>query len=291
MAGWSGCAPTPSRRTPSCPSTNPTHRSRGGARYVAGVVAELRPRVGATGTVTSDLPIGVGLSSSASLQIAVALALGFSGGATELARLCQRAEQRSSGVPCGVMDQMAIAHGVSGSALLLDCHDLSATPVEIPDDVAVVVVPSGQQRELAASAYAQRRDECARAEAAIGPLRLAGLDDVVRLDDPVLRRRARHVVSENARVRDFVAAIGEGRFAEAGTILDAGHASVRDDFEVTTPAVDATVRDVVSHRGVHGARMVGGGFGGVVVALCEPGTDLSPLGGFRVDPAGAPTVT
>lgn len=262
----------------------------GWGRYVAGVVAEMRPSQGAVGTVTSDLPIGAGLSSSASLQIAVALTLGFDGDATELARLCQRAEQRASGVPCGVMDQMAIAHGVRGSALLLDCRDLSVEQVEIPDGMDIVVVPSGQERELASSAYAQRRDECARAEAEIGPLRDADLDDVARLDDPVLRRRARHVVSENGRVLDVVGALRSGRFDVAGAVLSSGHASLRDDFEVTTPAVDRTVDAVSAVSGVHGARMVGGGFGGVIVAVCEAGTDLSHLGGFRVRPAGAPTV-
>lgn len=263
----------------------------GWARYIGGVVAEMRPSVGAIGTITSDLPIGAGLSSSASLQIAVALALGFDGTATELALLCQRAEQRSSGVPCGVMDQMAIAHGEVGAASLIDCHSLQVEPVPIPDGVNIVVIPSGQQRELASSAYRQRRDECAAVEAIIGPLRQAGLDDVNMIDVPVLARRARHVVTENQRVRDFVVALESSRFADAGALLAASHASLRDDFEVTSPAVDATASRVSHTAGVYGARMVGGGFGGVIVALADPGcSGLADLGGFAVEAAAGPTV-
>lgn len=241
------------------------------ARYVAGVVAELRPAVGGVGTVRSTVPLGAGLSSSAALEVAVALALGFDGPARELALTCQRAEQRSSGVPSGVLDQMASACGVPGAALLLDCATLDVSPVPLPDGVDVVIVDSGQRRALAGSAYAERRAQCEAAVAVIGPLRTATLDDVGRLDDPVLRRRARHVVSENARVVAFASALTAGDLPAAGRLLGQSHASLRDDFEVTTPELDGLVARLAATAGVFGARMTGGGFGGSVVALTEPG--------------------
>ena len=124
---------------------------------MAGVVAELRPDAGFTGVITSTVPAGAGLSSSAALEVAVALALGFDGTPVDLARLCQQAEQRASGVPCGIMDQLASAAGVDGHALLLDCTTLTVDSVPIPADVEVVAVHSGEPRRLAGSAYAERR--------------------------------------------------------------------------------------------------------------------------------------
>src|SRR4051794_4983444 len=171
------------------------------ARYVAGVVAEVRPREGLTGTVRSNVPVGSGLSSSAALEVAVALALGAGGDPIDVATACQRAEQRATGVPCGIMDQLTSAAGVDGHALLIDCTTLAVTPVPIPDGATIVVVPSGEQRALAGSAYAERRSQCEAAAAVIGPLRDATLANVATLTDPLLRKRARHVVSENARVR------------------------------------------------------------------------------------------
>ncbi|MCU1351668.1 MAG: Galactokinase, partial [Acidimicrobiales bacterium] len=188
--------------------TDPSTLDPPWARYVAGVVAELRPRQGFVGEVSTTLPIGAGLSSSAALEVAVALALGFDGSPLALAAACQRAEQRASGVPCGIMDQLASAAGLVGHALLIDCHALTVEPVALPAGVEVVVVHSGEARALAGSAYAERRAACEAAEAVVGPLRLvhepAALD---RIEDPVLRRRARHVVGENARVRAFAGAL------------------------------------------------------------------------------------
>jgi galactokinase len=241
------------------------------ARYVAGVVAELRPGTGASGTVRTTLPVGAGLSSSAALEVAVALALGFDGTPVELALACQRAEQRASGVPCGVLDQMASACGIPGAALLLDCTTLGIVPVPLPDGVSIVVVDSGQRRTLAGSAYAERRAQCEAAEADVGPLRTATVADLDRLDDPVLRRRARHVVTENARVLRMTDALRAGDVAAAGSLLVEGHESLRDDFEVSTPEIDGLVARLCATAGVHGARLTGGGFGGSVVALAEPG--------------------
>ncbi len=257
------------------------------ARYVAGVIAELRPSVGARGTVRTTLPIGAGLSSSAALEVAVALALGFDDDTRSLAQLCQRAEQQASGVPCGIMDQLTSAAGVEGALLLIDCRTLDVTPIELSEDVAVVVVDSGERRFLASSAYAVRRAECAAAESMIGPLRDATMDDLTALDDPVLVWRAKHVVTENARVLAFVEALRAGDVASAGAFMTASHTSLRDDFEVSTPGLDALVERLVATPGVHGARLTGGGFGGSVVALTEPGVDI---GGRRVRPSAGATV-
>ena len=253
--------------------TDPASCQPSWARYVAGVVAELRPTVGFTGTVTTTVPIGAGLSSSAALEVAVALALGFDGDAVDLAQLTRRAEHAASGVPCGIMDQLASAAGVAGSALLIDCHTLTVTPVPMPDDVEVRVIHSGQTRQLVGSAYGERKAAVDAAAAALGPLRL--LDDpgsVDQLDDPVVRRRARHVITENARVRRFADRLSAGDLTAAGAEMAASHASLRDDFEVSTTVLDELVDRLSATPGVYGARLTGAGFGGCVVALTAPGT-------------------
>ena len=242
------------------------------ARYVAGVVSVLRPSAGFEGAVTTTLPLGSGLSSSAALEVAVALALGFNGPPVDLALACQAAEQRASGVPCGVMDQLASAAGVAGHALLIDCSSLSVTPVALPDGVDVVVVHSGERRALAGSAYAERRAACEAAEAVVGPLRSASPGDVADLP------RARHVVSENRRVRDFAAALAAGDLRACGALMAESHRSLAEDFEVSTPALDALVEDLAGRPGVFGARLTGAGFGGCVVALAEPGALPDTLG-------------
>ena len=259
----------------------------GWGRYVAGVVAEVRPPVGGRGTVTTTLPVGAGLSSSAALEVAVALALGFQGSPLELALACQRAEQRASGVPCGIMDQLASTAGVEGSLLRIDCRSLEVVPAPLPADVEVVAVHSGQGRTLAGTAYADRRAGCEAAEREIGPLRDASLDDVTSLRDEEQRRLARHVVTENGRVLAFVDALGRGDLAEAGRLMAESHASLRDDFRVSTPALDRLVDRLTATPGVHGARLTGGGFGGAVVALCEPGAVAD---GWRLRPAAGARV-
>ncbi|QGG94243.1 galactokinase [Actinomarinicola tropica] len=248
------------------------------ARYVAGVVEVLRPAVGGRGRVRTDVPIGAGLSSSAALEVAVALALGFEGTPIELARACQSAEQVASGVPCGIMDQLASAAGVEGHALLVDCHTLDVEPVQIPDGLRIVVVDSGQRRALATSEYGARRAQCEAAEAAIGPLRSATVADVERIADAVLRRRARHVVTENERVRAAVAALREGAVDELGSLLVDGHRSLRNDFEVSTAVLDELVEALCRRPGVHGARLTGAGFGGCCVALLDADAEVPDLG-------------
>lgn len=242
------------------------------ARYVAGVVEVLRPPVGGRGFVRSNLPIGAGLSSSASLEVALALALGFRGSPVDLALLCQQAEQAASGVPCGIMDQLALAAGVEGHALLLDCESLAVTPVPLPQEVEILVVDSGTRRQLTTSFYGVRRAQCQEAEALIGPLRTATLEDVSGIATDELRRRAHHVVSENSRVRSFADAIRAADFAEAGRLMSESHASLRDDFEVSTRILDDLVEHLEGLPGVRGARLTGAGFGGCVVALVDRGT-------------------
>jgi galactokinase len=253
---------------------------------VAGVVAELRPTRGIRGKITTDIPIGAGLSSSAALEIAVALALGAQLSPLELAQLCRRAEHRASGVPCGIMDQLSVAASIAGHALMIDCGDLTSTPVPMPAGVDVVV-QFVTHRALIGSPYADRVAECALAEREIGPLRTAGLADVATIHDPVVRSRAQHVVNENHRVREFVAALRAGDPATAGQVMIAGHSSLRDLYGTSTPVMDAAVARAAARPGVYGARMTGGGFGGCLVALAEPGAHIDgwvvrPVGGARV---------
>jgi galactokinase len=255
----------------------------GWVRYVAAVIEELSPAHGIDGAVTTTIPIGAGLSSSAALELAVALALGFEGPAVDLAQLGQRAEHRATGVPTGIMDQLCIAMAREGHAMHIDCHTLDIVHVPVPDDVAIVVRLI-TRRSLEGSGYAARVRQCAAAEDLIGPLRLADLAMVERIADPLVRRRARHVVTENQRVREFADAFAAGELRRAGELMSESHVSLRDDYEVSTRSIDEAVDRLVAAPGVFGARMTGGGFGGCVVALCEPGT---PLDGWRVRPAGA----
>ncbi|MDQ3896725.1 MAG: galactokinase [Actinomycetota bacterium] len=252
------------------------------ARYVAGVVAVVRPAEGATGTVSTTLPVGAGLSSSAALEVSVALALGFEGPPLDLALACQRAEHLASGVPSGVMDQLASVLGVPGHALLIDFSALEVVHVPVPPRVDVVVVHSGQARALAGSAYAERRAQCEAAAEIVGPLREATVDDLARIDDDLLRRRARHVVTENRRVLDFADRLRAGDLAEAGRLMAASHASLATDFDVSTPALDALVAELSAVPGVYGARLTGAGFGGCVVALADA---ASPVRGWRLHPS------
>jgi galactokinase len=278
----------PERALVSLSVDDPASVSPPWARYVAGVVAVVRPAVGFQGTVSSTVPPGAGLSSSAALEVAVALAVGFEGTTRELAQACQEAEQRASAVPCGIMDQLASAAGVAGHALLIDCTTLDITPVPLPEGLDVVVVHSGVERGLGGTAYAERRAECEAAARYVGPLRAASVADVEGIDDPVLRRRARHVVSENERVRAFAEALAAGRVDHLGPLMAASHASLRDDFEVSLPALDELVERLAGTPGVLGARLTGAGFGGCVVALAEPGALVE---GWRVRAAtGASTV-
>jgi galactokinase len=259
-------------------------------RYVGAVVTVLRPPLGGSGTITTTLPVRCGLSSSASLQVAVALALGYDGDAIALAKASQEAEHIASGVRTGILDQLAITLGQAGHALLVDCASLEARPVPIPEGVEILVAHSGVARSIVGSAYAERRSECETAERLIGPLRSATPFEVDRLADPVLRRRARHVVSENARARQFSAALEMNDPRAAGRLMNDSHASLASDFEASIPELDELALRLRSLDGVLGARMTGAGFGGCVVALAETGAVRLPLRGvdaWRVLASGA----
>ncbi|HEX4819139.1 MAG TPA: galactokinase [Acidimicrobiales bacterium] len=261
------------------------------ARYVAGVVAEVAPTTGFIGQVSTTLPIGTGLSSSAALEVAVALALVGDDRVDreQLALACQRAEHRASGVPCGIMDQLSSLMGVDGHALLINCTTLEVTPVSMPDDIAIVVVDSGERRSLSTVGYADRRAEVMRAAEQLGPLAHATLTEVEALEDETLRKRARHVVTENQRVRDVVEQLGRGDVEAVGRLMTESHYSLRDDQEVTTPALDDLVDRLIATPGVFGARLTGGGWGGSVVALAAPGVldvgwTVRPSAGASVAP-------
>jgi galactokinase len=252
----------------------------GWAAYPAGVVWALReagyPAGGARMVIDSDVPRGAGLSSSAALECSVALALAdlYQLDITRpaLAAAAQRAENDFAGVPCGIMDQSASLLCEAGHALLLDCR--SGETSQIPFDTAaagleLLVIDTAARHVLADGDYANRRTECEQAAAALGVPALRDITDLgalAGLGDPVLRRRARHVVTENQRVLDTVEVLRAGRLAEAGPLLTASHESLRDDFEISWPEADAAV-DAANGAGALGARMIGGGFGGSVIAL------------------------
>ena len=257
-------------------------------RYVAGAAAVLDARTGLRGTITSTVPPGSGLSSSSALTVAACLALGATGTPAELAVTAQTAEIRANGVPCGVMDQLCSVAGVAGHALLLDCGALTVDPVPLPDDACVWVVPSGQERQLADSAYAERRDRCEEAAAIVGPLPTADLDDVERLANPLVRARARHVRTESGRVLAAADALRRGDLTTVGRLMVESHRSLATDFEVSTDVLDALVDRLLATPGVLGARLTGAGFGGCVVALATPGTVLD---GWHVRPADGARLT
>ena len=241
------------------------------ARRVAAVAAELGRERGFAGSIESTVPIGAGLSSSGALGVALALALGASAHSRlDIALLCQRAQQAATGVPAGILDEMASLHGLDGHAVLLDCHDLTVQPVPLPVG-AEVVVKNISHRTVAGSPYSDRVASCHAAEQVIGPLRLARTQDLSSLIDPVLLARARHVVTENERVRECVEALRGSDLVTVGRLMTASHVSLRDDYEVSTPALDAAVEALVSTPGVYGARLTGAGFGGCVIALATPG--------------------
>ena len=238
-------------------------------RYVAGIAAEMQNRAhGFDGEISCTIPIGAGLSSSAALEVATALALGDTTTPVERAKLCQRAEHRAVGVPCGIMDQLTVASGVRDHALLIDCHEQTISSVQLPNDVKIVVQFIAE-RKLTSSSYAERVAQCNAAEEIVGPLRLANLSSLAGITDKTIFRRARHVVSENQRVRDFAAMLRTGDLKSAGNLMIESHNSLDHDFETSTPQMNSAVAAAISQPGVYGARMTGGGFGGCIVILAD----------------------
>ena len=258
------------------------HKAEGWGAYVQGVAWALteagRGLTGWDGAIASDIPVGAGLSSSAAIELATARAFevtsGFGWEPTEIAKLCQRAENLWVGLACGLMDQLACVRGRRGHALLLDCRSLDSQWVPIPERAAVVILDTGTRRELETSAYNDRRREC---EAAARVLGVGSLRDVSEADlrsrsaalpEP-LGRRTRHVVTENARTLAAADAMRAGDAEMVGRLMNESHRSLRDDFEVSSEALDAIVEAARSAGGSFGARLTGGGFAGCAVALVE----------------------
>jgi galactokinase len=258
------------------------HSTAGGwPEYVRGMWREVAPRCdlagGADLAIAGNVPLAAGLSSSASLSVAIGVALNaVAGGALEpvtIAELAQRSENRFVGTNCGIMDPLISATGVARHAILIDCASLARSPVPIPDGVTVLVVDSHVARGLVDSAYNERRAQCEEAARALGltSLRLASaaMLEAGRADmSPVAARRARHILTENDRTVAAADKLATGDLVTLGAMMAQSHDSMRDDFEITVPAMDALValmQQAIGRDG--GARMTGGGFGGCAVAL------------------------
>jgi galactokinase len=255
--------------------------------YIAGTAWALaehgQPIRGFDGLLVSSLPIGSGLSSSAALEVVTAWALsaphGPRIGPLEVARIAQFAENQHVGVMCGLMDQFASACGVEGSALLFDCRSTEWRPVPLPDELALVVIHSGVSHGHTDNEYNDRRAACERVVAAVAAddpaVTLLRDIDMARLEayrgriDPVDYRRAYHVLTENERVLAAVAALEAHDHAALGRLMAGSQASMRDDYAITGPAIDALVEITLEVPGVIGSRMTGGGFGGCTISLTE----------------------
>ena len=273
-------------------ATQPDKRSaRGGwFGYVAGVAWSMlgagHTLGGADLAIASEVPVGAGLSSSAALEIAVARALGavvdLAWDPRHAARLAQQAEHEFAGVACGIMDQLSIAMAREGCALLIDCRALETRDVPIPGTARILVFDSGVRRELASSAYNDRRASCQRVVTALQRRHswvraLRDVDDALLAEaaaslDPADVRRASHVIAENRRPAALADAFAAGNLERAGRLMMHSHASLRDLYEVSSPELDALVDLAIVQPGCTGARLTGAGFGGCVVALVEAGS-------------------
>ncbi|WP_395640669.1 galactokinase [Pseudolysinimonas sp.] len=275
-------------------------RVTGWAAYPLGVAwalgqldADLAGARGVDLLIDSDVPVGAGLSSSAAIESAVAVALdevwALGLDRRTLARVGQHAENAVVGAPTGIMDQSASLLGIRDAAVFLDCRTLETRTIPLdlaPNDLAVLVIDTRVHHSHATGGYRDRRASCEAGAAALGvpALRDLGVDDLSRAEgmlDDVTFRRVRHVVTENARVLSTVDALGSGGPAAIGSLLDASHVSMRDDFEISVPELDLAV-SVARENGALGARMTGGGFGGAAIALA-PVAELERIGAAVVD--------
>jgi len=253
------------------------------ADYLIGVLHELHAlgmrRCGWDVMTWGDLPIGSGLSSSAALEISFGLAAcsasGFQTGRKELALACQRAENRFVGVNCGILDQFASALGTADHALLIDCRSLEYEPIALPEGaLEIVVIDSGSSRTLAGSGYNKRRSECEQAARLLGvqSLRDASMNMLSEIVlDPVLHRRAKHVITEIERVREGVNALRSKDLRRFGELINLSHASLRYDYEVSAPELNLLCELAGNVPGVLGSRLVGAGFGGCTIHMTQRG--------------------
>jgi galactokinase len=252
-------------------------RTGGWEDYLKGITRLLTPaRIrGFDARIESAIPVGSGLSSSAALRIAAGRALrtlfALPIDDVELARIGQRAENELVGAPVGIMDQMACSLADTTAALFLDTRTLAYERVALPEGAALLVIDSGITHDHAVGGYRTRRMECAEAARQLGVGELRDVVDVRDVDrlPPPLDRRARHVVTENARVLATVAALRANDCRRVGELFAASHASMRDEFEVSIGAIDTLVQIASRMPGVYGARLTGGGFGGAIVALAD----------------------
>lgn len=251
--------------------------------YIIGVMLSLQekqiPLEGCDIVFSSTLPQGSGLSSSAAIEVLTYYMLthfltGNEPDRRTMAIACQQVENTHIGVNCGIMDQYAVAMGKKDHALLLDCSTIAHQDIPIHlGEHALLIIDSKAPRQLAASAYNERREECDAALSilrkfrSIDHLAAATMDDVEMLSDPILRKRARHVVSEQMRVTQATSALSSGHLVRFGELLNASHASLRDDYEVSSPQLDHIVFMAQQQEGCLGARLTGAGFGGCCIAL------------------------
>jgi galactokinase len=258
------------------------HSGSGWSEYLKGVAWALDQAglhlTGWDGVIGSDVPIGAGLSSSAAIELATARAFAevskLPWEPEAMARLAQRAENQWVGVNCGIMDQMIAAVGQEGHAVLIDCRTLGTRAVPLPGNTVVVILDTTTRRGLVDSAYNERRRQCETAAELFGVPALRDVTPNVFEShtgtlEAVTRRRARHVVTENARTLAAADAAGRGDAATTGRLMNESHRSLRDDFEVSSLALDTMVEIAQAQPGCYGARMTGAGFGGCAVALVE----------------------
>jgi galactokinase len=256
------------------------HEKAGWIEYLKGTAWSLQDAgltlTGWEGVLQGDVPLGAGLSSSAALEMATARALAVAGNLdwepAKMALLGQRAENKWVGVNCGIMDQLISAAGRAGHALLIDCRSLDTQSVPFPPGVAVVVLDTSTRRGLVDSAYNERRSQC---EAAAKFFNVKALRDVTMEQfntrasglDPVTRQRALHVIGEDDRTVEAAAAMRRGDAVELGRLMNESHRSLRDDYEVSSDALNVMVECASAHEACFGARMTGAGFGGCAMAL------------------------
>jgi galactokinase len=292
QAVWIAVRPTEARRikvdsldfaqTASFDLDNFQRETGGWIEYLKGVAWVLQETglelMGWEGVIASDIPIGAGLSSSAALELATARSFAavtkFPWDGPRMAKLCQQAENQWVGVNSGIMDQMISACGEEGHALLIDCRSLDVEPIPLPSEIAVLAMDTCTRRGLRDSAYNERRAQC---EAAADFFNVDTLRDVnmellelrgQKLDE-LIRRRARHVISENERTLNAVEAMKDNDPSRLGKLLNESHHSLRDDFEVSSPELNALVDCALQDAACFGARMTGAGFGGCAVALVD----------------------
>ena len=256
-------------------------KGEGWLEYIKGVANELQKAgyklSGFDAVTTGDVPRAAGLSSSAAVELATARAFaavsGFAWDAAQMAKISQKAENQWVGVNCGIMDQMASAASKEGFALFLDCRTLEFQHAPLPENTSVVILDTSTRRGLVDSAYNERRSQCEEAARWFGvkALRDVSVDEFEKSSglSEIVMKRARHIITENARVLEAVKVMKAGNVKRLGELFNASHTSLRDDFEVTNKALDQIVECAQEQPSCYGARMTGAGFGGCAVALVQ----------------------